>query len=146
MKPTPVSKILRLCIAWILGICLIPVILLALIISVANLWNSVLPSAVIHYDRNGTEELRYIWNVQDRIYKGDLPPGASTADHGFLFPDDEFFMEFYWWSKKGRNHCANIKPKWPTTIIHLDANGDIDHSKGTDSDRLKQCVTDTARP
>ena len=45
-------------------------------------------------------------------------------------------------------HCVNITPKWPNTDIYLDANGDIDLSEGsgTDSDRLKQCVTDTATP
>jgi hypothetical protein len=66
----------------------------------------------------------------------------------FCFPDDNFFMEISWWSKSVRAHCVNITPKWPNTDIYLDANGDIDLSEdsGTDSDRLKQCITDTASP
>lgn len=49
---------------------------------------------------------------------------------------------------KTRNHCVNVTPKWPTTHIYLDANGDIDtrEGSGTDTDRLKQCTTDTAKP
>ena len=111
-------------------------------------WDIALPTVTIHYSENGREELRYIWNVQDRIYKGGMQPGGGTVDNGFLFPDDGFFMEISWWSKNVRAHCVNITPKWPNTDIYLDANGDIDRSEGsgTDSDRLKQCVTDTATP
>ncbi|MCY1400628.1 hypothetical protein D9M71_157230 [compost metagenome] len=57
-------------------------------------------------------------------------------------------MEIYWWNDVGFRHCVNITPKWPNTHIYLDANGNIDHSEpsGTDSDRLKKCITDTAPP
>jgi len=123
----------------------IPLLLLAAVL----LWrNAVLPTAIIHYSKFGNGELKYIWNVQDRIYKGQLQPGGVTIDHGFLFPDDKFFMEIYWWSDNVRSHCVNITPKWLTTHIYLDANGDIDTRKGsgTDTDRLKQCITDTSRP
>jgi hypothetical protein len=77
-----------------------------------------------------------------------MPPGSSTTDHGFLFPDEKFFMEISWWSNDVRPHCINITPKWPNTHIYLDANGDIDLSEGSgsDSDRFKQCTTDYARP
>jgi hypothetical protein len=111
-------------------------------------WDIALPTVTIHYSENGREELRYIWNVQHRIYKGGMQPGGGTADNGFLFPDDDFFMEISWWSKNVRAHCVNITPKWSNTNIYLDANGDIDLSEGsgTDSDRLRQCVTDTATP
>lgn len=39
-------------------------------------------------------------------------------------------------------------PSGPTTQIHLDRNGDIDISESgdTDTDRLKQCAMDTAKP
>ena len=112
-------------------------------------WDIALPTVTFHYSENGEEELRYIWNVQDRIYKGGMKPGGGTVDNGFLFPDDDFFMEISWWGKKNvRAHCVSITPKWPNTHIYLDANGDIDRSEGsgTDSDRLKQCITDTAPP
>jgi len=111
-------------------------------------WDIALPTVTIHYSENGREELRYIWNVQDRIYKGGMQPGGGTVDNGLLFPDDGFFMEISWWSKNVRAHCVNITPRWPNTNIYLDANGDIDLSEGsgTDSDRLRQCVTDTATP
>ena len=129
---------------------LLPLLVLMLVLVLPILlWNIyVLPTATVHYSKHGVEELRLIWNVQHRIYKGGMPPGSSTRDHGFLFPDEKFFMEISWWSKNIRPHCVNITPKWPNTHIYLDANGDIDHSEGsgTDSDRLKQCRTDTASP
>jgi hypothetical protein len=106
------------------------------------------PRAVIYYSKDGREELNYILNIQHRTDKGTLAPGETTGNTGHIFPDKNFFMELYWWSDKGRNHCVNITPKWPNTKIYLDANGDIDYSEGsgTDSDRLKQCITDTASP
>lgn len=58
------------------------------------LWNIfVLPTATVHYSKDAVQELRYIWNVQERIYKGRTLPGSAVIDHGFLFPDAEFFME-----------------------------------------------------
>ena len=36
----------------------------------------VLPAATVHYSKNGVDELRFIWNVQHRIYKGRMQPGA----------------------------------------------------------------------
>lgn len=132
-----------------LWIPLLPLLLPLLMFLLIVLWRIiVLPSATVHYSKNGVEELRFIWNVQHRIYKGRLPSGSSTRDHGFLFPDEKFFMEISWWNDNDLRHCVNITPKWPNTHIYLDANGDIDHSErsGTDSDRLKQCITDTASP
>jgi hypothetical protein len=51
------------------------------------------------------------------------------------------FMEFDWWDKSGRSRCISIIPKWPSTNIYLDADGNIDWRKesGTDVDRLKKC-------
>lgn len=111
-------------------------------------WDIALPTATVHYSKDAKEELRYIWNVQDRIFKGRMQPGGGTRDYGSLSPDEKFFMEISWWNDKDLRHCVNITPKWPNTHIYLDANGDIDHSEGsgTDSDRLKQCITDTASP
>ncbi|KKX58521.1 hypothetical protein [Pseudomonas putida] len=111
-------------------------------------WDNSLPTITIHYSENGKEEFRYIWSVQDRVYKGGMQPGGGTFDNGHLFPDDKFFMGISWWSKNVRAHCVNITPKWPNTDIYLDAYGDIDLSEtsGIDLDRLKQCITDAARP
>jgi hypothetical protein len=136
---TPVRKRGRSLKKWLW----IPVVYLAI-----SHWDIALPTVTIHYPESGKEELRYIWNVQDRVYKGGMQPGGGTVDNGHLFPDDKFFMEISWWSKNVRAHCVNITPKWPNTDIYLDANGDIDLSEtsGTDLDRLKQCITDTARP
>lgn len=111
-------------------------------------WGAAVPTVTVHYSNEGREEFRYIWNVQHRIYKGRMLPGGGTFDYGPLFPDDKFFMEIYWWNDNVSRQCVNITPKWPDTNIYLDANGNIDHSEGsgTDSDRLKQCITDTAKP
>ena len=76
-------------------------------------------------------------------------PGGGAMDNGVLFPDDEFFMEFSWWSKNSsRNHCISITPEWPNTDIFIDADGNIDMRKesGTDADRLKECQWDLAKP
>lgn len=132
-----------------LWIPLLPLLLPLLVILLIVLWRIiVLPTATVHYSKNGVDELRFIWNVQHRIYKGDLPPGSSTRDHGVLFPDEKFFMEISWWTDKDLRHCVNILPKWSNTHVYLDANGDIDRSEGsgTDSDRLKQCITDPSSP
>lgn len=134
---------------WKFWIPFLPLLLPLLLLQLIALWNAyVLPSATIHYSKNGASELRIFWNVQHRIYKGGMPPGSSTTDHGFLFPDEKFFMEISWWSNHVRPHCINITPKWPNTHIYLDANGDIylSEGSGSDSDRFKQCTTDYARP
>jgi hypothetical protein len=123
----------------------------ALLLSPVALWYVLTPTVTVHYSKEASEELRAVWNTQHRIYRsgrGGLYPGEISTDYGHIFPDEDFFMEFYWWGKKTRNHCVNIIPRWPTTHIYLDVNGDIDRSKGHggDVDRLKQCATDTAKP
>ncbi|OLF54589.1 hypothetical protein [Pseudomonas chlororaphis] len=109
---------------------------------------AVLPSATVHYPKDGKEVLRYIWNVQHRIDKGALPPGGSITDYGHLAPGKGFFMEVDWWGKNTRHHCVSIEPKWPNTQIYLDANGDIDYSEnsGTDKDRILPCQGGTFKP
>lgn len=106
------------------------------------------PTVSVRYADTGKEELKYIWNVQHRIYKGRMQPGGGTWDSGFIFPDEKFFMQFDWWSDKGRRHCVSIKPRWPRTYIYLDANGDIDTDKafGTTIDHLDRCRGDWADP
>lgn len=112
------------------------------------LWRSALPTATVHYSKDGLEELRYVWNVKDRIYRGRLSPGDDASDNGHLSADSEFFMEFSWRSERGRWHCISITPKWPKTHIYLEADGRIDMRKGggTDVDRLKPCEWDLAKP
>jgi hypothetical protein len=109
---------------------------------------AVLPTVTVHYPVEGEEKLRFVWNVQDRIYKGRMPPGSAVSDDGFLMPDEDFFMVFSWHSEKGRWHCISITPEWPRTHIYLDVYGNIDMRKesGTDIDRLKRCEWDKADP
>lgn len=144
----PAKKSLLRHIRW-LWIPLTLLLLPLLVVFLIALWRvAILPVATVHYSKNGEDELRFIWNVQHRIYKGGMFPGSSTRDYGFLFPDDRFFMEISWWSENIRAHCVNITPTWSNTHIYLDANGDIDRSEGsgTDAARFKQCITDTAPP
>jgi len=117
-------------------------------IGLVALWYIAMPRVVVYYSKDGTENISYVLNTQHTIVRGALLPGKTTGDVGHIFPDDKFFMRFDWWNDKGLNHCVNITPRWPTTEIHLDRNGDIDSSEGsgTDMDRLKQCTTDTAKP
>jgi hypothetical protein len=121
----------------------IPVVFL-----VVTHWDIALPTVTIHYPKDAKGELKYIWNVQHRIFKGRMQPGGGTRDYGFLFPDEKFFMEISWWNDGDLRHCVNITPTWPNAHIYLDANGHIDRSEGsgTDSHRLKQCITDPASP
>jgi hypothetical protein len=108
-----------------------------------------LPGVSVYYSKEGREELSYIWNVQHRIYKGQMAPGGGAFDTGFIFPDDEYFMTFDWWSTQGNgHHCVSITSRWRNTNIYLDANGNIDLSEGsgTDSDRLEKCPWDQDRP
>lgn len=136
---TDVSK----CRTWLMRLLWIPVVYL-----VVTQWDIALPTVNVHYSKAGSDEFRYIWNVQDRIYKGGMFPGGGAMNNGVLFPSDEFFMEFSWWSKKGgRNHCISITPNWPNTNIYLDADGNIDmrEESGTDAARLKECQWDSAK-
>lgn len=103
----------------------------------------------VHYTKDGRDEFSYFWNVQDRIYRGRMSPGGGTIDHGFIFPDENFFVEFSWRNRNGgRSHCISITPKWRNTHIYLDADGNIDmrEESGTDVERLKECQWDLAKP
>lgn len=67
---------------------------IALLFGLVTHWDIALPRVNIHYSQASREELRYIWNIQVRLDKGAMLPGGGAVDHGVLFPDDEFFMEF----------------------------------------------------
>ena len=112
-------------------------------------WNIyVLPSATVNYSKDAEREIRFTWNVQDRIYRGRMSSGAATTDHGYLFPNSDFFMEFSWGVENQRWHCISITPKWPNMHIFLDADGNIDRRKGAgaESDRWRECKWDLAKP
>ncbi len=119
-----------------------------LLVAAVVVWYYAPPKVYVSYSKDGTEEMSYVLNTQHTIVRGDLRPGETTGDVGHIFPNEEFFMRLDWWSDNGRSHCINITPKWPTTEIHIDRNGDIDNSEGsgTDSDRLRQCVAGSAKP
>jgi hypothetical protein len=128
---------------------LLPLLLPLLVLQLMALWNIyVLPSATVSYSKAAEQGLRYTWNVQDRIYRGRMAPGGAASDHGYLYPDAEFFMEFSWAVENGRWHCISITPKWPNMHIFLDADGNIDmrNGSGTDVDRLKECQWDLVKP
>ncbi|MGY4816597.1 hypothetical protein ACVNP3_11740 [Pseudomonas chlororaphis subsp. piscium] len=139
----PRSRFIR----W-LWIPLLPFFVIALALLAIFLWHLPLPSATVHYPKEGGQELQYTWNVKDRIYRGQMRPGGAVSDYGFLSPDSEFFMEFSWRREKDRWHCISVTPKWPNTHIYLDAEGNIDSGpdSGTDIDRLKECQWDLAKP
>lgn len=121
---------------------LLPLLLPLLALCLIALWDVyVLPGATVNYSKDAKQGLRYTWNVQDRIYRGRMSPGNAVSDHGYLFPDTEFFMEFSWAAENERWHCISITPKWPNTHVFLDADGNIDIEKGSviDGVRLKEC-------
>ncbi|WP_095067176.1 hypothetical protein [Pseudomonas sp. Irchel 3A18] len=112
------------------------------VIAAVIFWYVTLPRVAVHYSKDGAAELRYIWNTQHRIDKGALLPGQATSDIGHIFPEEDFFMMFDWWSDKGGRRCISITPKWGgTTEIKLDEAGKIDTAR-TDQDviaRLQRC-------
>lgn len=101
-----------------------------------------LPRVIVNYAKEGTQEVRYIWNTQHRIDRGSLLPGEGTADIGHTFPDKDFFMVFFWRTATGSQRCIDITPQWGKTIeIFLDATGRIDTTKTTPEvmARLRHC-------
>ena len=101
------------------------------------------PVVVVKFSHEGEEDYLYIWNTQDRIYKGEMPKGGGSAiEWGHIFPDKDFFMRFDWWKKRGLQMCIDITPKWGRTInIYVDEVGRIDTAKTAPYviARLKQC-------
>ncbi len=107
-----------------LWIPLLPLLLPLLALQLIVFWQIiVLPTATVHYSKDAVQELRYTWNVQDRLYRGRMSPGGAVSDDGFLSPDAKFFMEFSW--------AANI---------------DSSEGSGTDMDRLKPCPGESFDP
>jgi hypothetical protein len=118
----------------------------ALVVFPLLFWYVATPVVRVHYSKEGTDELRLIWNTQHSIHKEGMLPGQATYDTGHIFPNEKFFMNFDWWNKKTLRRCINITPKWGSTIdIYLDGAGRIDTVK-TAPDviaRLKPCEGDS---
>lgn len=118
----------------------------ALVVFPLLFWYMATPVVRVHYSKEGTDELRLIWNTQHSIHKEGMLPGQATYDTGHIFPNEKFFMNFDWWNKKTLRRCINITPKWGSAIdIYLDGAGRIDTVK-TAPDviaRLKRCEGDS---
>ncbi|WP_223457792.1 MULTISPECIES: hypothetical protein [unclassified Pseudomonas] len=121
--------------------------LLTLLLLIYLVWYVTVPRVKIYFSEEGNGKMEFILNTQHDIFRGDISPGESTGGAGHLFPDDDFFMRLDW-TASNKSHCVMISPSWPTTSIYIAADGVLDKSpsSGTDSDRLKQCITDTASP
>ncbi|WP_097305700.1 hypothetical protein [Pseudomonas chlororaphis] len=118
----------------------------ALIIFPLLFWYVATPVVRVHYSKEGTDELRLIWNTQHNIHKEGMLPGQATYDTGHIFPNEKFFMNFDWWNKKSLRRCINITPKWGSAIdIYLDGAGRIDTVKTAPEviARLKRCEGDS---
>lgn len=117
------------------------IILLLFILPVA-FWYFASPVVAVNFSANSKEEFRYVWNTQDRIHRGDIRHGGSAVEFSHIFPDEDFFMMFDWWTDKGFKRCIDITPEWGSTIdIYLDDSGRIDTAKTVPDviARLKQC-------
>lgn len=122
------------------------VLLVCIVANVA--WRVFNPSVSVRYSGDGNGNIKYIWNVQHVIDKGEMPPGGGTFETGSLFADEEYFMEFYWWGDGlRRDHCVSIVPGFSRVRIQLDADGNVDFSEkgGGDLDRLRECVVHSAK-
>ncbi len=112
---------------WVLAVLLAPLVF----------WYFALPRVSFHFSDKGQGRLGYISNVQHSIYKGEIYPGETTGDVGHIFPDENFFFEFYW-VNGGKSHCTRVKPKWPEINIYIGPDGAIDRSR-TDGNVLEKC-------
>jgi len=82
-------------------------------------WYFCSPVVAVNFSLNSEEEFHYVWNTQDRIHRGDIKHGGSAVEFGYLFPDDDFFMMFDWWTDKGFQRCVDISPKWGRTLTSI---------------------------
>jgi hypothetical protein len=100
-----------------------------------------LPWVYISYSDKAVGDLRVRVNTHDRIARWWLSPGATLPEYGHIFPDDDFFMQLDWYFADERRRCVGIRPKWPSTHVHIGADGQIDMSAegATDLDQLEPC-------
>lgn len=105
----------------------------------------VLPRVSVYYSEDASAVIGFLWDNNGKIYDSSIGQGGYTIETVDIVRDEDYFVEFYWWKRGGgRDHCVRVPPKWPRTVIYLDANADIDYSKGTDADRLQRCPNMTA--
>ncbi|WP_447651810.1 hypothetical protein [Pseudomonas abietaniphila] len=116
--------------------------LLLLLIAPLVAWYSATPGVIVHYPEEATDELGLIWDTNDQISRQRMLPGEATSELGHVFPDENFFMLFFWWTDRGLRKCIDITPKrWATIDIYLDKAGRIDIERTTPdvNERLKKC-------
>lgn len=116
-------------------------VLFALIVLLTT-WYAATPSVIIHYSKEGTDELRLVWNTQHQIHRERMLPGEATYNAGHLLPNKDFFMVFFWGPIQGYMRCIDITPKrWATIDIYLTESGRIDIDKTSPDviERLKKC-------
>lgn len=115
---------------------------LFLLIAPCVAWYFATPCVVIHYPEAARDELRLIWDTHDQITRQRMLPGEATAEFGHVFPDENFFMVFFWWTDGGLRECIDITPeRWKTIDIYLDRNGKLDTERTAPNiiSRLKKC-------
>ncbi len=100
-------------------------------------WYFATPQVNFYFSEKGQGRLGYILNVQHKIYKGEIHPGQVTGGPGHIFPDDQFFFEFYWVNGE-KSHCTRVRPKWPDTDVYIGPDGAIDRSR-TDANVIEEC-------
>ncbi|WP_374730000.1 hypothetical protein [Pseudomonas baetica] len=118
------------------------VVLFALIALLAA-WYTATPGVIIHYSKEGKDELRLVWDTRHDIHRERMLPGEATSDVGHIFPDEDFFMVFFWGPIKGSMRCIDITPKrWATIDIYLTESGRVDINKTAPDviTRLKRCA------
>ncbi|WDH45146.1 hypothetical protein PUP66_18745 [Pseudomonas chlororaphis] len=115
---------------------------LFLLIASLVAWYCATPGVIVHYPKEATDELRLIWDTHDQITRQRMLPGEATSELGHIFPDENFFMVFFWWTDRGFRKCIDITPKrWATIDIYLDRTGRVDIERTTPDviARLKKC-------
>lgn len=120
------------------------VVLFALI-ALLTAWYVAPPVVRVHYSKEGTDELRLIWNTQHNIHKEKMLPAQATFVTGHIFPNKKFLMMFDWWTEKGLRRCIDITPKWGSALdIYLNETGCIDTARISPNviARLKACEGD----
>lgn len=103
-------------------------------------WYIATPWVSFHYSEKGKVPLRFFMFTPHEKYSDMIPPGQARGGPGQIFPHDNFFMQADW-PIRGGYRCVKVRPKWPTTHVYIDADGEIDKSPGggTDVDRLSEC-------
>jgi len=112
-------------------------------IALLTAWYAATPGVIIHYSKDGKDELRLVWDTQHDIHRERMLPGEATSDVGHIFTDEDFFMVLFWGPTKGSMRCIDITPKrWATIDVYLDKTGRVDIGRTTPDviDRLKKCT------